>query len=239
LPQKRVSLEICLRTKFLSGFVDYQKYSLRGARRYRGHTGSVCAVAFSPDGQLLASASNDTTVRLWNPATGKELQKLEGHTDWVRAVVFSPDSQLLVSASYDTTVRIWNPVTGKEIQKVEGHTHSVRAVAFSSDGQLLASVSGDTTVKLWNPVTEKELQKLEGHTGWVQAVVFSPDGQLLAFTEGRDIREKSLGVYVGLYLARFSAFSKTGSLYKYIQSRTRVSWAILRCASRERVRHQN
>src|ERR1700733_14075583 len=73
-------------------------------QKLEGHTGYVSAVAFSPDGSLLVSASGDRTVRLWNPSTGQEVQKLEGHTSYVSAVAFSPDGSLLVSASDDGTV---------------------------------------------------------------------------------------------------------------------------------------
>ena len=159
-------------------------------QKLEGHTGPVNAVAFSHDGRLLASASLDETIRLWNPATGEELQKLEGHTNWVTAVAFSHNGQLLASASWDKTVRLWNPATGEELQKLKGHTGPVNAVAFSHDGQLLASVSRDKMVRLWNPATGEGLQKLKGHTslanaivlytGLVNSVVFSHDGQLLA-----------------------------------------------------------
>ena len=130
-------------------------------QKLEGHTSGVTAVAFSQDGLLLASASYDHTVRLWNPTTGQEVQKLKGHTSGVHAVAFSQDGLLLASASYDHTVRLWNPTTGQEVQKLEGHTSWVNAVAFSQHGLLLASASNDRTVRLWNPTTGQEIKRLE------------------------------------------------------------------------------
>jgi WD40 repeat protein len=137
-------------------------------------------VAFSPDGQTIASASYDGTVRLWNATTGEERQKLEGHDSGVRAVAFSPGGQTIASASEDGTVRLWNATTGEERQKLEGHDDGVTAVAFSPDGQTIASASEDGTVRLWNATTGEERQKLEGHDSGVTAVAFSPDGQTIA-----------------------------------------------------------
>jgi WD40 repeat protein len=81
-----------------------------------GHQDSVWAIAFSHDCKQLASASDDKTVRLWDPATGAALQTLEGHWDWVTAITFSQDGRLLASASFDKTVRLWDPVTAAALQ---------------------------------------------------------------------------------------------------------------------------
>ncbi|KAJ9662596.1 hypothetical protein H2198_001268 [Neophaeococcomyces mojaviensis] len=144
------------------------------------HADAMAGASVSRGGSLLASASDDKTVRLWNPNMGREVQTLRGHTGRVFGVAFSPDGSLLASASDDKTVRLWNPKTGQKLRTLRGHTSLVFGVAFSPDGSLLASVSGDKTVRLWNPKTGHELRMLEGHTKWVSGLMFSPDGSLLA-----------------------------------------------------------
>ncbi|CAN9385388.1 unnamed protein product [Alternaria alternata] len=145
-----------------------------------GHSREVSAVMFSPDRQLVASASWDRTVRVWETATGTCRHELKGHTDGVNAVVFSRDGQLVASASDDSTVRVWETATGACRSVLEGHSGYVSAVMFSPDGQLVASASGDRTVRVWETATGACRSVLEGHSDSVSAVVFSPDGQLVA-----------------------------------------------------------
>ncbi|MCW2652645.1 MAG: hypothetical protein JWR32_3621 [Mycobacterium sp.] len=148
-----------------------------------GHAAAVISVAFSPDGHRLATASADTTVRLWNPDTGQRVgQPLTGHTNSVTSVAFSPDGHRLASASGDTTVRLWNADTGQPLgPPLAGHTGPVSGVAFSPDGHRLASAGYDNTVRLWNADTGQPVgQPLTGHTNSVTSVAFSPDGHRLA-----------------------------------------------------------
>jgi WD40 repeat protein len=106
-----------------------------------GHSSEVGAVVFSPDSQLLASASEDNTVKLWDSRTGASRGTLEGHSGWVNAVVFSPDGQLVASASWDNTVRLWDVQTKEAIQifSAEG---SINGLSFSSDGSYLKTERG-------------------------------------------------------------------------------------------------
>ncbi|EED11823.1 WD repeat-containing protein, putative [Talaromyces stipitatus ATCC 10500] len=121
-----------------------------GLQTLEGHSDSVRSVAFSLDGQTLASGSDDKTVKLWNIKTGSELQTLRGHSSSVHSVGFSPDGQTLASGSSDDTIKLWNVKTGSELQTLRGHSYSI-----------------------WNVKTGSELQTLRGHSSSVHSVAFS------------------------------------------------------------------
>ncbi|KAL0947653.1 hypothetical protein HGRIS_013740 [Hohenbuehelia grisea] len=150
---------------------------------FYGHTAQVNAVAISPDGSYLASASDDKSISVWDMKTGKIFgAPLIGHTSYVRSVAFSPDGGQIVSGAGDGTVRIWNVHTRQEaIPPLEGHTNWVQSVAFLLDGKKLVSGSSDGTVRVWDARTGDAVMKpLEGHTDRVLSVTFSLDGRLIA-----------------------------------------------------------
>lgn len=148
---------------------------------------STSSVAFSPDGQWLASGCTDGIVRLWEITTGTvQMIHTLRHTAFVSSVAFSSDSTLLAAGAYDGTVKVWNMVTRQTVTTLSGHTDAVKSVAFSPDGRLLAVGAGGRMVKLWNIRESRQVrsfryQSLSHTPSWfVYSVVFSPDGKLLA-----------------------------------------------------------
>jgi WD40 repeat protein/serine/threonine protein kinase len=154
----------------------------------RGHTDAIWAIAFSPDGSRLASASQDQTVKIWDARTGQEIRTLPGEGGPVFGVAFSPDGRQVAAAHGDykrpSPVHVWEVETGAHLYTLRGHTDAVRDVAFSPDGKRLATSGNDQTVRIWDAATGKELHVLRGHAGWVLGVAFSPDGRRLASASG-------------------------------------------------------
>lgn len=118
---------------------------------------------FSPDGNTIAIADSDNTVRLWNVTTGQEILLLIGHAGTIKAMAFSPDGKTIVTASDDGTARLWNVQTGQELRRFVGHTAEVNGVAFSLDGRYIATVSNDGTARLWDVDYHTTMQYLCAH----------------------------------------------------------------------------
>ncbi|NEP78814.1 MAG: WD40 repeat domain-containing protein [Okeania sp. SIO3B3] len=150
-----------------------------------GYRREIWDIEFSPKGQILATCSEDKTIKLWEVGTGKLIRTLIGHTDEVCGIAFSPNGRILASCSWDNTIKFWDVSTGKKIRTLKKHDYSVSCVAFHPSGKILAS-GIDDRIQLWDVETGKEICTLNNpsqesdYSREVRSVVFSPDGQLLA-----------------------------------------------------------
>jgi WD40 repeat protein len=148
-------------------------------------TGIVQSVAFSPDGNTLATGDNDAAVQLWDVRAHRQLATLTGHTGTVRSIAFSPDGTTLATGSDDRTVRLWDVQARRALLILYGHTGAVNSVAFSPGGDTLATGGEEATVRLWDMQAGRPLAALTGGRGSGSDVAFSPGGQILA-TPGSD-----------------------------------------------------
>jgi len=166
-------------------------------RVLEGDGGSVIAVAFRPDGALLASGNDDHTIRLWDVGTGEVIHRLVGHQREVSSLAFDPSGNFLASGSGDTTARIWD-LTTSEVIILDAHTEPVTWVSFNSDGHVLVTSSHDDTVRVWDRSTGRNTASLDawevlGNLGQegppetrasakVYSAAFSPNGSCVAIS---------------------------------------------------------
>ncbi len=140
----------------------------------------VIALALSPDGALLGSASDDDRIRIWNAATGQVRLTLSGLPGaLVTGVAFTGDGKRLATVARDSVVRLWDVTSGAATQVLRGHEQPIRAIASSPDGKFLASAGEETRIMLWDASTGRLSKVLNGHTDFVNGVAFSPDSKLL------------------------------------------------------------
>jgi len=156
--------------------------SVRGepARIFVGHALDVNAIAFSPDGSRLASASGDKVAIVWETSSGQPLTKLAGHDAEVAAVAFSPDGERIATGGWDTRIKFWNATTGTEKRNLNGAKGAVTIVAFHPKAPQLASAGWDKAVLLWDVAAANVSRQLNGHDKMVTALAFSPNGAFLA-----------------------------------------------------------
>lgn len=185
-------------------------------------TADALAVAFSPDGQYVASANGRGGLTVWNMASGEIESELpaDNPNGRANAIKFSPDSQSLALSAYDPVVRVWNLATPDDITFLFGHTDEITDVAFSPDGSRLASVSRDLTVRLWDVANEAEVANFGITDAALVSLAFSPDGSRLAVggeETGIHILDAATGESIALlegHVGRVDrlAFSPDGSL---------------------------
>ncbi len=164
----------------------------------RGHSSWVTGVAFSAEGNRLASASWDRSVKFWDVPTGRELGTVAGDGERIQALTFSRDGHWLAAENSDNTVTLWNAYTRQEARTLPGDkpptpygSNWVYSIAFSPDGRWLASAVDDRTVRLWDVKTGRAVRDLSGSRRSVIYIAFSPDGRLLA--SGKD--DKTINIW--------------------------------------------
>lgn len=192
-----------------------------------GHSESVWSAAFSPDGSLLASGGADTSVKIWDVATGMELRSIKGHSNQVKAVKFSPDGRQLITNGYEGIIRIWDVASGELRGTIESGNGEFSAMALLPDGKSLVTSSkssspsqGIYVVKFWNLASGQILRSFDPGEG-VQSLAVSPDGRTLA-TGGMDgtlkimdintLKERSVFLVESYRDIRALAFQPGGNL---------------------------
>ncbi|MBK9248262.1 MAG: VWA domain-containing protein [Ignavibacteria bacterium] len=144
------------------------------------HSAMVSGVAYSPDGNRIATVSIDGTTMLWAANTGVLLRTLGGHLSSVNGVAYSPDGSSVATASFDETAKIWDANTGALLRTLTGHLGGVLGVAYSPDGSSIATAGMDETAKIWDMNTGALLRTIRGNSELVLGVAYSPDGSNIA-----------------------------------------------------------
>lgn len=146
----------------------------------RGHVAPILTADVSPDDKFIASGDSSGTVKIWNLATGNEVQTLSYSNKEVTSVCFAPDGRTLATGGQDRTIRLWNVSDWSENACLRGHEKTVASVCWSPDGQRLASGGRDNVLKIWDAQRYCEVKSMPEQPDVVRQVAWSPDGKLLA-----------------------------------------------------------
>ena len=163
-----------------AGIWIYDAETYREISLLTGHIGVVRTVAFSPDGETIASGAQDATVKLWRVETGENIATFVRNGRGVESVAFSPDGKMMAAGTEGSLVNLWDTENGENLARLKGHGLRVFSVAFSPDGKTVASGAEDRTIKLWDVEKKQNIATLTGHKHKVFSVAFSPDGRILA-----------------------------------------------------------
>lgn len=173
----------------------------------KGHNASVNAVAIYPDGETIATAGDDRSIKLWNVGTGKCVYSFAGISEEIRAIAISADGKSIVAGGFDRRISYWSLeskkyTSGFFARSSSPHSHDsvISAVAFSPDGRFIVSASADKTLRVWGKYTGELKRILNGHLDSVNTVAISPDSQIIA--SGSDDRTIRLWTFDNSYRHR-------------------------------------
>ncbi len=175
--QYQALLAVCQLQERARPQLEVSRYGLgKATLMFRQHTGTVWAIAVTPDGQYAVSGSEDRMMHKWDLASGVYCQTFEGHSHAICTAAATPDGKYIVSGSVDGLIRVWDLETGECESILEGHSDVVWDLAVTPDGCRLVSGSWDHTVRVWDLGRRICMMTLQGHESPVRAVALTPDG---------------------------------------------------------------
>lgn len=152
-----------------------------------GHATAVRSVAISPDGQYIATGSDDSTIKIWHRVAGNLLRTLtlapglfSSHLTWFNAIAFSQDGQVLVSGGLDKKIRFWDWQSSNCTKQIKGHRDAIYALTMSPNGQIFASGGRDNKVIIWDALKGTKQRTLTGHSDRISSIAFSCDSKIIA-----------------------------------------------------------
>lgn len=202
---------------FVTGGREFSSVRLWDARTHRhlgdlkGLTGMVASVAFSPDGDMLATAGWDGKLRLWTVRDRRLTSTITGHTDAAQSVSFTPDGRSLVSSGRDGAARLWDVRDNRRLATLSGHTGAIWSAAVSPDGTALATVGDDRAVRLWDLRTHRQVALYTSHTGVLRSALFAPDGRtIVTSSDDETVRLWDTGAFADIAVLAHTACGIAG-----------------------------
>ena len=193
----------------------------------------IDSIAFSPDGSMLAYASDGEYVRILDTSNWQIIKKFQIENRYAGPVIFSPDGKILVSANSDYNAVFWDVATGEQINTIEGHTSIITSMAFSSDGQTLVTGSWDKSIRLWDVTSGTHKTTYTKHTDGISRIIFYPDGRTFAGVgynrSGAHLWDIETGDYLGVPkqpISSISTFSPDGSIMAIARGRELRIWDV-------------
>ncbi|MGD9229948.1 MAG: caspase family protein [Desulfobacterales bacterium] len=180
-----------------------------------GHSKDVTSVAFSPDGTMVVSGSQDNTVKVWDVTSGREIVTLKGHKNMVWSVDFSPDGNFVISGSRDGFLILWDILSGKKIRTMGGNKGQILTVKFHKSGKYALSGSNAAELKLWDLKSGRAVRIFKGHTKHIKSLDFSPDGKYIV-SGGSDKSVRVWNIRSGKSVRTFSRHTNEVKFVRFI-----------------------